>query len=180
MLANGADYLDYFSGLTLSNLYDLSTHYSVRVSDIHKIIPSASFSENILNSAVPPGFIHYEAYPICNRIFEARKKDSMRNLLLQIANGSNWVNLYSILDSIKFYSKSHGKKHYNSILKAAGFSQNEEKRFTGTANNFGLLGMMARHGDKGYPSPVSTMTLTEAQHFIIRLTNTFIENTYKC
>lgn len=109
----------------------------------------------------------------------ATKEPEVLSLLLQLGNGLDWVNLYSILDSLKTFSGGKGKKHFEAVAKSCGYTLDGEiHAFTGTANNFGFLGVAARHGEKNWGIPQSTVTLKEGQEIILNLCRAYLKLVY--
>ena len=53
-------------------------------------------------------------------------------------------------------------------------TNSELNTFTGIANNFGLLGVVARHGDKKFAAPKKSMNLKEAQLLILKITREYL------
>ena len=104
----------------------------------------------------------------------SRSEKTVFNLLLQLSNDLNWTSLYAIVDSIKTYSKQQGKNFFMKVLMTAGYTENNLKAFTGTANNFGLLGTDARHGDLQFGRHQNTMLLKEAQTLVLALCNSYL------
>lgn len=85
------------------------------------------------------------------------ENDDVFHLLRQISVGFDWRNLYCIWDTIAHYSG--GSKR---AIKDLNLNEDEIKSFTGTANNFGVLGLEARHGVMGWEIPQNTVTKEEA------------------
>ncbi|MCR6637487.1 MAG: hypothetical protein NVV82_00395 [Sporocytophaga sp.] len=107
-------------------------------------------------------------------IFLSKTNKDILALLLQFGTGSSWINLYSILDTLKYYS---GLKKID-IIKMTNVEDNV-KAFTGMANNFGLLGINARHGEVGWSKPQKSITLKDAIYTIISLARTYLNEVYK-
>ena len=55
----------------------------------------------------------------------------------------------------------------------------EIKAFTGTANNYGILGVNARHGELGFGIPKKTLDLIEAQFLVLDLCNSYFQLRYE-
>ncbi|MFF5382595.1 hypothetical protein [Pedobacter suwonensis] len=104
--------------------------------------------------------------PVSGMIQAAVNDEKAQNILLQIGFGIDWINLYAILDSIKFYA---GQQGFKDILRVAGYTEKQVKAFKGTVNNFGLLSVDSRHGDLGRGIPNDTMDLIEARSLILAL-----------
>lgn len=161
------------SRLQFIRLLDWKTWKNITPFNPHLIVPYASFDEDYSARPLHP-YGKPEIWRITNLVFHSRSKTDVRTILMQLGNGLDWINLYSILDSVKTFSKKISKKHYNKVLTRAGFTQKGEKKFTGTANNFGLLSTRARHGHLNYTIPSETMNLKEAQDFVIRICNSYL------
>lgn len=85
------------------------------------------------------------------------EREDVFNLLRQISVGFDWRNLYCIWDTVCHYSGGVKK-----IIKDLGLDESRIKAFTGTANNFGVLGLEARHGVMGWQIPKNTVNHEEA------------------
>ena len=176
---NPFDQYDWENHLRLIKLFEWESDRNITPANSNQIVPFATFCETVLskplshNNAFKP-----EHNRITNLVFNSRSKPDVKNILMQLGYGLDWINLYSILDSVKTYCRKISKKHYNNVLTQAGFSQKIEKKFTGTANNFGLLNTNARHGDLNYSIPSETMILPEAKDFIIKVCNSYLSATH--
>ncbi|ELC9719016.1 hypothetical protein QQ215_004661 [Vibrio vulnificus] len=95
------------------------------------------------------------------------------NLLRQASVGFDWRNLYCIWDTICHYSG--GQKNAISTL---GLDEVKVKAFTGTANNFGVLGIEARHGVKGWAIPNETVDLNGAIDTIDDIVSKYLSKNY--
>ncbi|WP_027004026.1 hypothetical protein [Hugenholtzia roseola] len=149
------------------------TFENITPNDSFNISQDKPFSDSLLNQDLTKGF-----GSVSQIIHLAKSKVDVLNLLLQLGNGLDWVSLYSVLDSIKYYSKQIDKKQFNKILKVSGFTNDNLKEFTGTANNYGILGVKGRHGVTGTKIPTSTMTITDAQNFILKISKTYLYEVY--
>jgi hypothetical protein len=87
----------------------------------------------------------------------ALEHEDIFQLLRLLAAGFDWRNLYCIWDTVSFYSG--GSK---ATPKALGLDEDRIKAFTGTVNNFGVLGVAARHGVMGWKVPQNIVTHEEA------------------
>lgn len=87
----------------------------------------------------------------------ALEHEDIFQLLRLLAAGFDWRNLYCIWDTVSFYSG--GSKV---TPKALGLDEERIKAFTGTVNNFGVLGVAARHGVMGWTVPKNIVTHEEA------------------
>jgi hypothetical protein len=79
------------------------------------------------------------------------------NILRQISIGLDWRNLYCIWDTVCHYSGGVKK-----IINDLKLDEKQIKAFTGTVNNFGVLGLEARHGVMGWEIPKNTVNHEEA------------------
>jgi hypothetical protein len=79
------------------------------------------------------------------------------NILRQISIGLDWRNLYCIWDTVCHYSCG-----VKSTIKDLKLDEKQIKAFTGTVNNFGVLGLEARHGVMGWKIPKNTVNHEEA------------------
>jgi hypothetical protein len=93
------------------------------------------------------------------------------NLLRQISIGFDWRNLYCIWDTVCHYSG--GAKR---IIKDLKLNEKKIKAFTGTANNFGVLGLDARHGVMGWKIPKNTVNHDEAISIINEIVMKYLKN----
>jgi hypothetical protein len=92
------------------------------------------------------------------------KEEFVRNVLLMSSSGMDFTSLYKILDEIKYFIK--GKDTLNDL----GFLESNIKKFTHTANDFGVLGVESRHGRKSEAqSPSKPMKIDEAQELISKV-----------
>ncbi|MFV8462530.1 hypothetical protein ACNO7T_15345 [Vibrio campbellii] len=82
-------------------------------------------------------------------------------LLRQASASLDWRNLYCIWDTICHYGG--GQKN---VISDLSLNANEISAFTGSANSYGLLGISARHGVKGWAVPTNTVTLEQARDII--------------
>lgn len=102
-------------------------------------------------------------------VFLSKSEKDVQSLLILAGSIINWITLYAIYDTLKFYSQD-----FDNLTIRCGYDRNAIKAFTGTANNFGLLGINARHGEQGWGIPTQTMTLKEAKELILRLIKQYI------
>lgn len=107
-------------------------------------------------------------------IYLSKKNKDVLALLIQFGSGPGWINLYGILDTLKYYSKSNKFD----IIKLCDL-ENEIDAFTGIANNFGLIGIEARHGERGYGIPQKDISLREATLAIIKLTRAYLNKVHQ-
>mgnify|MGYP000709407578 CR=1 FL=1 len=92
-------------------------------------------------------------------------------LLRQISVGFDWRNLYCIWDTVCHYSGGVKK-----IIKDLGLDEKQVKAFTGTVNNFGVLGLEARHGVMGWKIPKNTVSHTEAIAIVNNVVVKYLKN----
>lgn len=153
-------------------------------SDLTAIRLTSLYEANNLFNPLPNHNKIIQSYPFCNieskksrdykTIFSTSiKNEDLLNILLQLGNGIDWINLYSVLDTIKFYTKKK-KIAFKRILELAGYDENDIKKFTGTANNFGLLGVDARHGKTTWTIPKETIVLEKSQIMLLGICRAYI------
>jgi pSer/pThr/pTyr-binding forkhead associated (FHA) protein len=165
---------DYPSDLKLNNLYSIKSNHDLTPVNTHEIVQTHPFSTSIpqLNNS------DVKSNPLSYYLNLAKTEKDVLNILLQLGNGLDWINLYSILDSLKTFSKIVNRKHFNVIVKNSGYTLADIKAFTGTANNYGLIGVSARHGFMTNPPPAITMSLRESQKLILELCKSYLANTH--
>lgn len=95
------------------------------------------------------------------------------NLLRQSSVGFNWRNLYCIWDTICYHSK--GQKNAIANLE---LDDKKVSAFTGTANNFGVLGIEARHGVKGWAIPKNTIDLDSAIDIVNEIVSKYLSKNH--
>lgn len=108
----------------------------------------------------------------------SKTENDVLHILLQLGNGLEWINLYSIFDSIRTYSKKVNKNHFKNILTDSGYSETDIHAFTGTVNNYGILGVKARHGELGFGVPQKTLNIKESQILILSICKSYMKLTY--
>lgn len=108
----------------------------------------------------------------------SKTENDILHLLLQLGNGLDWINLYSIYNSVKTYSKGINKNHFNNVLSDSGHTASEVHAFTGTVNNYGILGIKARHGHLGWGTPQNIVSLKESQKLITNLCKSYLKLTH--
>jgi hypothetical protein len=157
--------------IKLLRLYKYEDFTDITPNDAFELVQGHPFDENI-NTNPQPNTVGYNE--LTRVIHLATKEIKVRNILLQLGYGLDYKNLYSIYDSVRTYSENNLTK----ILNKTSFTDDDLNAFTGTANNFGILGIEARHGDKSWGTPKKTMGLREAQKLIIELCNSYIKFKY--
>ena len=182
-LVNGALNLDFnptnyfFSSsnlLTFSNLYIAKEDRDITPRAYYEIPQSYPYCSVYIQKAFPQ-----DAQPVGVRakaIFESRSNEKIRTLLLQLGNGLDWVNLYSILDTVQTFCKQAGTKEFSKVLKKCSLTDDDVGAFTGTVNNYGVLGVSARHGiTKNTKPPKRIATISESQSIVIQIANAYLE-----
>lgn len=102
------------------------------------------------------------------------------SLLLLASQKHSFISLYAMLDTIEASivdptiterkaAKARRQQKLDFLLAEAELSEDDINAFTGTANNFGLLGLQSRHGDLGWGQPKNTVDLDTATKQILRL-----------
>lgn len=109
------------------------------------------------------------AHFITYSTFLSKSEKDVQSLLLLSGNKLNWITLYAIYDTLKFYSQD-----FHALITECGYTNNDIKAFTGTANNFGLLGINSRHGELGWGIPTNTMNIQDAKKLILTMTKNYI------
>lgn len=114
-------------------------------------------------------------HPVARMIFQCRTDDACREILMFIGvNGITWISLYAALDTIKY----HGWNE-DTIVANTSITKNDLGAFTGTANNVGLIGPLARHGERGWRTPSRTMKLDEASEMMRQVIGAFLDDRAK-
>lgn len=178
---NGATNLYYFHPLVESSfqfrielieLFDWETDENITPVKTYDIEPSISFDTSLLTWH--SDLINLN--PVAKSMYFAKSNDDVLTLLLQFGNGLEWINLFAILDSIKTFSSQFRDKFYTEVLEHTGYTESDVSAFTGTVNNFKLIGVSARHGlkEKGQGIPNKTYTLAESQNLILSLGNSYL------
>ena len=93
------------------------------------------------------------------------------HLLRQVSVGFDWRNLYCIWDTICHYSG--GVKN---TIKTLELDEVKIKAFTGTVNNFEILGLEARHGVMGWKIPKNTVNHEEAINIVGDVVSRYLKN----
>jgi hypothetical protein len=161
---------DHILQVELIELFDWETDENITPHQVYDISQDYPFDASLLSWHD----IMVESNPVAKSIFLSKSKEDVLTLLLQLGNGLDWISLYSILDSLKTYSATHGKDFYANMLDASGHNESDISAFTGTANNYGLIGVAARHGEKGWSKPKRTVNLKEAQCIIGNLCRAYL------
>jgi hypothetical protein len=162
---------DFQNYLSLSRLYPWDSNLNITPTNPHLISQEDPFTEEKINTPLLPHEFPESDF-IVDSIYKSRRERKIRNLLLQFGNGIDWINLYAILDSLKTYC-SGGK--FSKILVESNIPEAQVGNFTGMANNFGLLGVESRHGDKNFDPPKKRMDLNTARALIIDITRKYLE-----
>jgi hypothetical protein len=168
------------SEVTLDWLIDWETEERVNIDHPELILPENPFQTlpDIYNADEvkqmrESNFINYAMY--------LSKQDRFINsLLLLCSQKHSFISLYSVLDTIetklrfpkiddKKSAKLISKKKMAYLLKVSKITDREISAFTGTANNFGFLGLQSRHGELDHDIPQNTMNLKESTRTILKL-----------
>lgn len=164
--------LDITSVVKLENLFDWITEDPINdipQNPMEMTDPFSGMGKTISNSnkkeVKKAGFIAFALYLV-------KTEDDVKSLLLSAGSEANWVSLYAIYDTIKHYSGTN----FGQILKTAEYTNGDIKAFTGTANNFGLLGIMARHGELGFGTPSKTLSFEDSRKMILKLAYEYIKS----
>lgn len=165
------DPYDLQNNLTLSRLYPWENNRNITPANPHLISPEDPFTPDKINAPLLP-FECPEADPIANSIHKSKSEKQIRNILLQFGSGIDWINLFAILDSLKTYSSND---KFSQIISKCGITPDDVKSFTGMANNFGLLGVAARHGDLNWEPPKRKVSINESRALLIKITRKFLE-----
>jgi hypothetical protein len=99
------------------------------------------------------------------------ENEDIFNILRQISIGLDWRNLYCIWDTVCHYSG--GVKE---TIKKLKLDEKQIKAFTGTVNNFGVLGLEARHGVMGWAIPKNTVNYEQAVDIVNDVVVKYLKN----
>ena len=174
---------DTYAIQNITGLYIWKTNTNITPNNSIEILPSKPFDINLidypLDKTTDPNddlgkLRMVKSDNRTHAIYLAKTNDDVKYLLLQLGNGLDWINLYCILDTIKYYTDS-ATGLYQSILTDCSLTTSDIKAFTGTANNFGLIGISARHGNLGWSTPSRTVDLKEGQSIILKLVNSYLK-----
>ncbi|MGM7448391.1 hypothetical protein ACP7H9_07740 [Idiomarina sp. ST20R2A10] len=157
-----------YSDLESPGLDDYST-YSQHF-NLSEIPPLKPFTKNLSASEL----IEIKDTGISARVRMAESRDEISKLLRQISYGFDWRNLYSIWDTVTYYCGGEKK-----AVADLSINQQHKAAFTGTANSFALLGPDARHGEKGWAEPSSTMSHDDAKEFVHTTVRAYLKK-YHC
>ena len=153
-------------------LFNRETNENLTPSDTLEIVPQSPFPSNSVTDELKKEEMknrHFIAYAT----YLAKTEKDVESLLLLAGKKLNWITLYSILDTLIFYCG--GKGNFSKFHNECGYSKNDIKSFTGTSNNFGLLGLNSRHGEQGLDKPKATITLKDARRMILHMTKCYID-----
>jgi hypothetical protein len=178
-ILQGAAALEYNPLYPSSTINHISLNRLSRKTDVttditpintHELAPWPTFSKITLKRPVAT----VNSHKIIQAINAAKTNSQtieVQQLLFQLGHGLDWVNLHSVLDTVQYFS---GNK-IRDVMSLAGVTTSQIKVFTGIANNFGILGIKARHGNKGWTKPKNTIDLPDAQFMILSLCNAYLE-----
>jgi len=166
--------------VTLDWLIDWESEQRVQIANPKEILPenpfvplTEAFDMDKAKELRAHNFISYAIY--------LSKHDRFVNSLLLLASQQHsFVSLYAMLDTIetkakfpkiddKKSAKQRTEQRLDYLYQQAAITEQEIKAFTGTANNYGLLGLQSRHGDMDWGVPSNTMDLKTATKLILRL-----------
>lgn len=174
-LLNGASALEWgFDGLKIRGLLSIDSLYKIdeetgaskKVFDADLNVPASNpFLKALPHRVYDAPFTHKTSGYLELSI----EHEDLFHLLRLLAAGFDWRNLYCIWDTVAYYSG--GSKE---TPKALGLDEAKIKAFTGTVNNFGVLGVAARHGVMGWKLPTNTVTHDEAIHIINEVVNKYL------
>lgn len=174
-LLNGASALEWgFDGLrrrgtlSIDSLYkiDAETGASKKAFDADLNVPAS----NPFLKVLPPR--PYDApfsYKTTGYLELSIKHEDLFHLLRLLAAGFDWRNLYCIWDTVANYSG--GTK---AAPKELGLDSEQINAFTGTVNNFCVLGTEARHGVGGWKVPKNIVTYEEALNIIYEVVKKYL------
>lgn len=161
---------DWDSSVAFHRLMNWTTYEDLTPAEAHRILPLNPFPSSLVTDETEKEkckqgrFIKYS-------IFLSKSEDDVRSLLLLAGNTLNFVTLYAIYDTLNFYLD----KNWDEFVVECGYTKKLIKAFTATANNFGLLGINARHGEKGWGTPTDTLSLEKSKKMILCLTKRYIQ-----
>ncbi len=161
---------DWDSQVKFTRLHNWVTHENLTPTKTQDILPINPFPDNLVTDANEKTKLkksHFIAYSA----FLSKSEKDVQSLLLLAGNKLNWITLYAIYDTLKYYSQQ-----FDNLTTKCGYTQNDIKAFTGTANNFGLLGINARHGELGWGKPTKTMNLQDAKKLILKMAKQYIDD----
>ena len=159
---------DFDSKVEFRSLHDWNTNEELTPLNTNEILPVNPFAENLVTDNQVKQ--HLKAIDfIAYAVFLSKSEKDVQCLILLASNDLNWITLYCLLDTLKFYSQD-----FEALSMRCGYSKNAVKIFTGTANNFGLLGINARHGEMGWGNPAQTIDFKNAKRMILAITKQYI------
>ncbi|WP_231372795.1 hypothetical protein [Aureivirga sp. CE67] len=174
-LYNGAVNIDLFnnewdSNVKFTRLDNWVTNENLTPFSTENILPINPFPENLQTENESKEMLKRTNF-ITYSSFLAKSESDVLSLLLLAGNDLDWVTLYAIYDTLKYYSQDFDK-----LISICGYSKNDIKAFTGTANNFGLLGINSRHGEMGWSQPKITKSLFDSKKMILEMAKIYIES----
>ena len=138
---NPENEIDDISDLKIVKMLIWENHIDITPFDKNDIIESYAFDTKLILDEKRLFKTNRNAY----LINLAKSKKDILYILRQLGNGLNWKNLYSIYDTVKTYSIDINNEFFETVVTNSGFTTTDLNAFTGTANNFGILGVDARH-----------------------------------
>ncbi|MDI9875000.1 hypothetical protein [Flectobacillus rivi] len=163
------------SKLGLVRLFEWDSFEDITPNNSLDIAPSNPFDEQLtLNNTYVT-----KSHRLAFLTELAKNNDDIYHILTQLGNGLNWRNLYAIYDTIVTVSNRLENSSFPTVLSNTSFSNTDVNAFKATVNNFGLLGVEARHGELGFNTPKKTLNLPDSQNLILELCNSFIRLKYE-
>jgi hypothetical protein len=171
----------------ISKIYVWEDYSEISPNRTLNILPSQPFDNKLIDFPVTKTMVSNDkliklgmvkANKRIHAIYLSKSNDDVKNLLLQLGNGLDWINLFCILDTIKYYSSLINKKFFDETLTNASLTSADIKAFRATANNFGLIGLSARHGNLGWSPPKRIADLEESRSTIVKLVNSYLNLKY--
>ncbi|MCR9226622.1 MAG: hypothetical protein NXH90_04265 [Flavobacteriaceae bacterium] len=159
---------DWDSRVRFTRLQNWVTYENMTPNNTVDILPVNPFPDDIVTDTKKKSELK-DSHFITYSAFLSKSEKDVQSLLLLAGNKLNWITLYAIYDTLKFYSAD-----FAALVTKCDYTQNDINAFTGTANNFGLLGINARHGEKGWSQPSNTMSLQDSKKLVLKLAKQYI------
>ncbi|WP_231427705.1 hypothetical protein [Pedobacter sp. Leaf250] len=165
--------------ITLDWLIDWEKEKRVQIVNPEDIIPINPYSQAELFDRSKA--IDYRREDFVKYAIYLSKYDRFVNSLLLLASQKHsFISLHALLDTIetkakfplvedKKLTKEKREQRIAYILEKSEVTINNINAFTGTANNYGMLGLQSRHGDMGRGKPAKTMDLATSTKMILKL-----------
>ena len=172
---DGALYMNGFNGtdMQLGDLHQYPGEIRVNRPQFNDVLVSP-FSPKHLAKKIEP-LENPSHDPIAQAVFLCRHDDACRAILTMLGvNGITWISLYAVWDTVRDAGWKEAK-----VAEVTRFSASDIKAFTGTANNYSVIGAMARHGKQGDGRPNKTMTLAQASELMGEVIRAFFKERIK-